>query len=223
MKNIKDFFDNLAKYIKIPGIIDVIRDDAFDDQQSMRNVGIRLTYNTLFEHIAGVKAGILLEIGFDQTTPHQKVNFSSWAQEKMQEYPDIKVTDNKAYNVLCYSPEYTFVEKLQTVSTKVRLQQETGVFPANFLRHFYDIYKLLQQPTIINFINTERYLQHKEKRFRNKDEKDLTKNLAFNLEKNSHLYILYKNEFNKIINLFFNEKPTFDDIYSLIIKYRGIL
>lgn len=56
------------------------------------------------------------------------------------------------------------------------------------------------------------------------NEKDLTKNLAFNLEKNKNLYGLYRNEFAKIINLFFsNKKPTFDEIYNVIIKYRDQL
>ncbi len=222
IKSRQAFFDGLARSIKIPGIL-ATRDHDFDDQKSMRNAGIRLIYDTLFEPVIGVKLGVLLEVGFDQTTPHNSINFSSWIHDKMQTYPQIDVVDNKAYNVLCYCPEYTFVEKLQTISTKVRLQQETGVFPANFLRHFYDIYKLLEQDIVINFIGTKEYLSHKDKRFRSKDNKDLTKNLAFNLEKDSNLYNLYKKEFEKIVNLFYNKKPTFDEIYGTIIQYKNRL
>jgi hypothetical protein len=69
-------------------------------------------------------------------------------------------------DVACYDPCYTFVEKLQTVSTKFRRQQESGEFPANFMRHYYDIYKLLRLPEVQRFIGTLEYKAHKEKRFR---------------------------------------------------------
>jgi predicted nucleotidyltransferase component of viral defense system len=213
------FFDDLTEIINIPGM-QAIRDHNFDNKKTMRSAGIRLNYDSFFSPVQGIKAGILLEAGFDKTTPNKPLNFSSWAHDKLQDFPSIKVNNNKAYNVLCYCPEYTFVEKLQAISTKVRLQQETGEFSTNFLRHFYDVSKLLEQKVVINFIGTKEYLQHKNERFRTKDNKDITKNLAFNLDKDADLYKLYKDEFEKTRSLFFTTTPNFDEVYATIVKYR---
>src|SRR3546814_1106962 len=45
---------------------------------------------------------------------------------------------NRAFDVPCYEPGYTLVEKLQTISTKFRRHLEDGSMPQNFLRHYYD-------------------------------------------------------------------------------------
>src|SRR3546814_9291118 len=47
---------------------------------------------------------------------------------------------NRAFDVPCYEPGYTLVEKLQTISTKFRRHLEDGSMPQNFLRHYYDVY-----------------------------------------------------------------------------------
>ncbi|MGH9810231.1 MAG: nucleotidyl transferase AbiEii/AbiGii toxin family protein, partial [Terriglobia bacterium] len=65
--------------------------------------------------------------------------------------------DNRAKGVPCYDPGYTFVEKLQTVSTKFRQQQVSKESPVGFMRHYYDIYSLLQRPEVQKFIGTEEY------------------------------------------------------------------
>ena len=104
--------------------------------------------------------------------------------------------DNSAKQVKCYCPEYTFVEKLQTTSTKYRLQQANQTMPINFLRHYYDIYRLLGKPRVLDFIGTKEYFSHKEKRFRSTDEKDLSKNEAFLLS-DKNVNALYMKEFEK--------------------------
>ena len=60
----------------------------------------------------------------------------------------VQAYDNRAVDVLCYLPAYTFVEKMQTVSTKYRLQKKGDAFPANFMRHYYDIFCLLSLPEV---------------------------------------------------------------------------
>jgi len=62
----RQFFDKLPDKIKIPGITAVERDTAYDDE-TLRNAGLRLSYETHFGSIPGLKDGILLEVGFDQT------------------------------------------------------------------------------------------------------------------------------------------------------------
>lgn len=211
------FFDNLVANINIPGM-QAVRDPSYDDSK-MRNAGIILQYNNLFASEKGIKEGVLLEVGFDQTTPFELIDISSWAYDKAIEI-EPALDQNRALEIKCYYPEYTFVEKLQTISTKARKQQETGEFGVNFLRHFYDIHKLLQEKRVTSFIGTDKYFEHKKKRFRASDELDLKKNLAFNLDKNSGLYEEYKNEFKKIAPLFMFSSPSFDEVYKDIINLR---
>jgi len=64
-------------------------------------------------------AGTLLEVGFDDTAPNLPCTISSWALDAAIK-KQVEVIDNRAVSVPCYSPAYTFVEKLQTVSTKFR-------------------------------------------------------------------------------------------------------
>jgi len=71
------FYEKLRDKIKIPGITTVERDTTYDDE-TLRNAGLRLSYETRFGSIAGLKDGILLEVGFDQTAPNRAVTISSW-------------------------------------------------------------------------------------------------------------------------------------------------
>lgn len=197
----RKYFDSLAVEIKISGFTSVTRDQAFDDTDKMRNAGIRLHYNNLFGKIEGLKDGILLEVGFDQTSPNEPKLISSWILDKALDIK-LEVDDNRAVNVKCYNPEYTFVEKLQTISTKFRQQQENGNMPVNFMRHYYDVYQLLQLDRVKKFIGTDEYFAHKEKRFRVKDEKDLTKNEAFILS-DPTIRKKYEDAYIKTKNLYF--------------------
>jgi len=109
------FYDWLAVEIKMPGIVQVARDEDFDDEK-MRSGGIRLSYAARTAPLAGVKDGILLELGFDDTAPNRPVTISSWAWDTASAR-GISVMDNRAIDVPCYAPTHTFVEKLQTIST----------------------------------------------------------------------------------------------------------
>lgn len=165
----KDFYDWLADNIKIDGIVDVKRDTAFDDTDKYRSGGIRLFYNSQTEYLEGVKEGILLEAGFDTVTPYNRLLISSWAYEKASANSKIKILDNRAVDVACYHPGYTFVEKLQTVATKYRQEQETGEKKANLMRQYYDLYCLLEVPEVLEFIGSDAYFEHKKVRFPKKD------------------------------------------------------
>ena len=63
--------------------------------------------------LAGVKDGILLELGFDDTAPNRPVTISSWAWDTARER-GVSAFDNRAAGVLCYAPTHTFVEKLRS-------------------------------------------------------------------------------------------------------------
>jgi hypothetical protein len=177
IKSRRDFYDWLANTkIKIDGIDKVERDTAFDSDKLFSG-GIRLLYKSFTSRIDDLKDGILLEAGFDVVTPNTEKDISSW----MYDYgaDKVEIIDNRAIDVACYDPGYTFAEKLQTISTKFRQQQEDKQFPPNFLRHYYDVDSLLDRPEVQTFIGTADYIAHKDRRFRSLDNKNIAKNEAF--------------------------------------------
>ncbi len=161
----KGFYNWLATNIKIDGIVAVERDEAFDDPDYYRSGGIRLFYKNVFDKIEGVKEGILLEAGFDTITPNQKLTISSWAFDRAIQTEGIDIIDNRAIDIVCYDRGYTFVEKLQTIATKFRKDQSGEQERPNFMRQYYDVYCLLGDDAIQQFIGTPEYLAHKQKRF----------------------------------------------------------
>ena len=74
----KRYYDWLASKIKIDGIEEAVRDTEFDDER-YHNGGIRLHYASSAPAVEGVKAGILLEVGFDTVTPNHPIDIDSWA------------------------------------------------------------------------------------------------------------------------------------------------
>jgi len=210
------FFERIKKELKIVDF-NFHRDPSFDDLSKMRSGGIRGEYSSFFGNIPGLKEGIVLELGFDQTTPNLPCDITSWAFKKAKTL-NLSIIDNRAKQVLCYCPEYTFVEKLQTISTKYRLQQEHNTMPINFLRHYYDIYKLLENKRVLNFINSPEYTIHKQQRFRTHGEINIKANPAFTIQ-NSIIKKLYSDQFKKKSALYFNNQPKFEDILARLETY----
>ncbi|HRE95237.1 MAG TPA: nucleotidyl transferase AbiEii/AbiGii toxin family protein, partial [Flavobacteriales bacterium] len=92
----------------------------------------------------------------------------------------VEIIDNRATGIPCYDPRYTFVEKLQTIATKFRNEQDTGKKGMNFMRQYYDVFCLLGEPMIIDFIGSNEYQNHKRIRFPDADyEIPIHKNEAF--------------------------------------------
>lgn len=208
------YFDGLAKEITIPGVIAIERDEAFDDER-MRNAGIRLRYDSRNAVPAGVKEGVLLEAGFDVTAPNRPCDISSWALNRALESGVDDIEDNRAVAVRCYEPGYTFVEKLQTISTKFRKQQETGALPQNFMRHYYDVYCLLNFDDVQAFISTQAYAAHKDARFPQADEKVIARNEAFFLSDGATRK-LYEDAYLATRALYYNDMPSFSEILDRI-------
>lgn len=217
----KQFFDRVCNDLNITGLI-FSRDPEFDDPTGkMRSAGIRGIYDSCFGETPDLKPGILLELGFDQITPNLSCDITSWAYEKAATIVP-NLIDNRALNVSCYCPEYTFVEKLQTISTKYRLQQEKGTMPANFLRHYYDVYKLLENSRVLEFLGSPEYLAHKNNRFRTGDEKDISKNDAFTMPDKS-VRQLYNREFVKKSSIYYGKQPNFSGILERILSFSNQL
>jgi hypothetical protein len=213
MKSRKDFYDWLASTkIKIDGIDTVERDTAFDSEKLFSG-GIRLRYRSFTTPIDDLKDGILLEAGFDVVAPNTPKDISSWMYDHAAD--KVTVIDNRAKGVACYDPGFTFVEKLQTISTKYRQQQKEKKLPPNFMRHYYDVYSLLERPEVQSFIGTDEYTAHKDRRFRSLDNKNITKNEAFILS-DQETRKTYAATYAKTSALYYGSKPAFDQILGRI-------
>jgi hypothetical protein len=215
----KSFYDWLASTIKIDGIYQTQRDTTFDDAK-YRSGGIRLHYTSIMGSYEGLKDGILLEVGFDEISPNQTRSISSWAYDYA--VGKVPILDNRALGIACYHPGHTLVEKLQAISTKYRLQQETSSFPANFMRHYYDVHSLLQSEDVQRFIGTAEYQAHKAKRFRGADNQDISKNDAFLLS-DSATRALYKSAYEAGRTLYYKRQPEFEEILITIGKFASSL
>jgi hypothetical protein len=212
VKSRRDFYDWLAATIHIDDVDKVERDTAFDNKD-LFSAGIRLFYKTVTTPIEGLRQGVLLELGFDDVTPNTPKDISSWAYDYAAD--KVEIIDNRAKGVACYDPRYTFVEKLQTVSTKFRRQQESGNSPVEFMRHYYDVNGLLQRPDVQAFIGTDAYRNHKAKRFRKGDNPNIAQNEAFILS-DPVTRKLYDKAYTDSSALYYGDKPTFDQILQTI-------
>lgn len=207
------YYDQLAARMLIPGVDSVERDTQFDDDK-MRSAGIRLMYTPRASALAGVKDGILLELGFDDTAPNRPVTISSWALDVARDR-GVDVFDNRAVAVPCYAPTHTFVEKLQTISTKFRRLGEAQAFPGNFLRHYYDVYCLLALEEVQAFMREPAYQERKAQRFRSGDEQVIARNPAFVLA-NSAQRERFALEYRKTQALYYQGQPDFDSLVTRI-------
>ncbi len=215
----KKFYDWLATDIKINGISSIQRDEAFDDPDYYRSGGIRLLYQTAFGKIEGIKEGILLEAGFDDITPNQPITISSWALDRALQTPGIDIIDNRAVDITCYDRGYTFVEKLQTITTKFRKEQAGQKEGPNFMRQYYDVYCLLGDEAVQQFIGTDAYLVHKEKRFSNADKAvEIAKNEAFLLS-DTALREDFAKRYRETAALYYKGQPDFDILLKRIHEY----
>ena len=129
------------------------------------------------------------------------------------------ITDNRALDVNCYHPGYTFVEKLQTIATKYRKEQETGKSNPNFMRQYYDLYCLLDHPGVQAFLGTPTYEAHKQKRFPKADRDiPIAENEAFLLS-NPDTRKLFSERYTATSKLYYKGQPSFNEVLERIHKY----
>jgi hypothetical protein len=219
VKSRSDFFDWIANEIKIDGV-KASREFAFDDEK-LRNAGINLSFKSVTEPISGIKPVVLLETGFDDTTPNKPITISSWAYNKASNVSPNEYIDNRAVDVKCYIPEFTFVEKLQAITTKFRKYKESGKLEKNFMRHYYDVYCLLDMPEIKNFIGTEAYIKRKLERFPKLDEPEkLKSNPAFQITDKKDFDLLGAN-YKATENLYYQGQPKWELILKRIKQFSS--
>ena len=210
----RSYYDAIAKEIAIEDI-EAKRDTAFDDEKC-RSGGIILFYKSHFKTgETGIKEGVLLELGFDQVTPNRAVDISSWVYEHAVS-KGVSIIDNRAKSVACYEAGYTFVEKLQAISTKYRRFKAGKGFPDNFMRHYYDVYCLLQDGGVRAFAETEAFETHRKRRFPAADWNiPLSENSAFLLNASEDFETL-KKEYMSKKSLYYQGQPNFEDVMVAI-------
>lgn len=215
------FFDWITDKINnnLYGLARAERDEEFDDPSGRyKNGGIRLYYDSIFPAIAGVKEWILLEVGFGRVAPNQPQNISSWAYEKSTDVANLVITDNRAYNVPCYEPRYTFVEKLQAIVRKYRLYKEkhdASTLPQNFIRHYYDLYQLIEREDVQNFIATDEYNSFKLEHFGRSDDIVIKNSDAFKFLDPKDRETFDK-AYSRSNNLYYTGRPSFQQILDRI-------
>jgi hypothetical protein len=219
IKSRADFYDWLTKTIRIDGIGSVERDISVDNMD-LFSAGIRLTYRNTATPVEGLREGVLLEAGFARVTPNEPRDISSWAYDYAAD--KVEIIDNRAKAVACYDPGYTLVEKLQTISTKYRRQQERGEMPVDFMRHYYDVYSLPRQPSVQAFVGTPAYVRHKDEHFPQADNRKIGENPAFLLaDRNTRA--LYEKAYEAGCALYYQGRPTFAEILALIGQWKDRL
>ncbi|MHB1921749.1 MAG: nucleotidyl transferase AbiEii/AbiGii toxin family protein [Chitinophagaceae bacterium] len=217
----KKFYDTLAENLSINGIIHIERDHEFDDTEKYRSGGIRLYYQSYTPVLEGLKDGILLEAGFDKVTPNTPINISSWVWEHLKSInANSAYIDNTAKGVHCYHPGYTLVEKLQTIISKYRKRNYLGAEnDKNFMRQYYDVYCLLGNQDIIDFIGSPEYIAHKAARIKGADKSTaLAKHPALRLE-DSAIRESFKTRYLSTSKLYYKEQPKFEQILERINRH----
>jgi hypothetical protein len=211
----------LEKSIVINGIVSVERDYEFDDLDKYRSGGIRLNYISHTPTLEGLKDGILLEAGFDTVTPNNPLTISSWIWDHLLNLNlNNNYIDNTAVGVACYHPGYTLVEKLQTIIRKFRNSSNPNVTDdKNFMRQYYDVYCLLGNSEIINFIGSTEYLSHKAARIKGADNSTTLNEHPALLLNDLDIRASFKNRYLSTAKLYYNGQPDFEAVLERIKLY----
>lgn len=211
----RKYYEALSNELEIDGINQVVRDTEFDDKSGKyRSAGIRLYYKTSLEIPLDLKEGILLEVGFDKVEPHRLLTISSWAYDYAKA-KNLTYLDNRAQDVPCYLLGYTFVEKLHAINKKFEQEQNGKGFDANFMRHYYDLYKLLSVKDVTGFIGTEEYSEYKNRKFKGKK-----LNQASYLD-NPEVFAAYEKRYEKSKTLYYKKKPQFEEIMKILREFSN--
>ncbi|MBI5247779.1 MAG: nucleotidyl transferase AbiEii/AbiGii toxin family protein [Elusimicrobia bacterium] len=213
------FYDDLTAKISIPGI-KAERNKTFDDEKA-QNGGISLKYDSCFDLLPGLKPEVLLEAGFARTAPNEPRDFSSWVLDKALA-AGLSVVDNRAPAVKCFNPEYTFVDKLQTICRRFRHHRDRNDAqrdrPRQFMRHYYDLFMLLGVERVQAFIGTEAYTVYKTEKLKGADAAEFAARTPFTLP-TADSYALFDEEFESMNTLLLGPGPRFKEVVQRLREY----
>lgn len=208
------FFNWILSQLDIPGFEK--GEVSFDDDQ-LGNISVRLNYPGLVAPVPALKSGVLLEVGFDQVEPHVPRDITSWAYEKATLGGISNITDNRAKALPVYNFQYTFVEKLQAICRYHKQERA----PKDWMRHYYDVFRLLETREVQEFIGTQEYLAHKKKRFKSLP-LDLSTSAPITFS-DEELLTKYRSAYELEKALYFGPQPDFQLIVDRLRQWAGKL
>jgi hypothetical protein len=148
------------------------------------------------------------------------VDISSWTLDHARTTSNsLDYIDNSAKGILCYHPGYTLVEKLQTIVNKYRKEIESDDKPKNFMRQYYDVYCLLKNPAVRNFIGSEDYQAHKVARFRGADKNPPLSEHPALLLSDKNIRNSFEARYRSTSKLYYRSQPSFENIIEEIHKH----
>jgi len=96
---------------------------------------------------------------------------------------------------------------------------ETGEVATNYMRQYYDVYSLLSDKAVLDFIGTDEYLKHKELRFSKRDfELPINENEAFLLNDPS-VKASFQKRYDDSKGLYYKGQPPYDEVIGRIRQY----
>jgi hypothetical protein len=103
------------------------------------------------------------------------------------------------------------------------VEKDYWIMPKNFMRHYYDVYCLLEDESVKSFIGTDAYHAHKLARFPEKDyQVPIAENEAFILS-DASTRKLYQENYLATSALYYREQPSFDVLLERIGSVIGEL
>ena len=90
------------------------------------------------------------------------------------------------------------------------------------MRHYYDVYSLLQRPEVQAFVGTAAYKAHKRNHFPKADNQNIAENEAFLLS-DPGTRAAYTKAYAIGSALYYQGRPTFQEIMDAIEAYRDKL
>jgi hypothetical protein len=88
------------------------------------------------------------------------------------------------------------------------------------MRHYYDLYKLLELERVKKFIGTADYQTYRQEKFRGEDAKEFASRGAFTII-DDKTYRLFEREFESINSLLLSPGPTFKEVLERIRAHAG--
>jgi hypothetical protein len=116
------------------------------------------------------------------------------------------------------------IEKLQTIIRKFRnLNKGSESTEKNFMRQYYDVYCLLGNNLVIEFIGSPEYLEHKSKRLKGEDKLiPISENPAFLLNDNE-MNMSFEKKYKATAKLYYKGQPPFSEVLERIHQFLPLL
>jgi len=150
-------------------------------------------------------------------------DFSSWALDKALA-AGLEVEDTRALGIKCFNPEFTFVDKLQTICRRFRQWRSRNDpqkdRPRQFSRHYYDLYMLLAVARVKQFIGTPAYETYKAEKRKGADAEEFAARSAFTLSDDG-AYTLFEKEFKALNSLLLAPGPSFKEVIEKLREWSA--